>query len=259
MNIHGIFLEVILLNNEKIFLEYASLFNTEEREIKRKIRHSIRVSGLCKSIAESLDLSDELIELAEFIGLVHDIGRFIQWQKYHTFDDLKGEDHALLGLKILFEDKKINDFNINHKWDDTIYIAIKNHNQYKISKDTKDVDLIMSNILRDADKADIMYMVKNRDIVLDEDDSEITSDVKNEFLRDESIDHTKVKTFSDKILLKLAFVFDMNYKWTLEYLEKENIVDEIYNKLMFKDKIECYYKYVKKYLGEVKKWKDIRK
>ena len=60
-----------------------------------------------------------------------------------------------------------------------------------------------------------------------------------------------MKSFSDKILLKLAFVFDINYKWSLDFIEKENIIDEIYNNLIYKNKIEYYYNYVKNYLSEV--------
>lgn len=162
MSILGFFLEVIILNNEKIFLLYANNFDVNKKEIKRKINHSLRVSKLCKSIALDLNLADDLIYLAEFIGLVHDIGRFVQWEKYQTFDDLKSEDHALLGLQVLFKNKEINRFKIDHKWDKTIYSAIKNHNQYEIADETKDIDLLMSKILRDADKTDILYMVKNK-------------------------------------------------------------------------------------------------
>ena len=239
------------LSNEEIFLQYANRFDINKKEIKRKINHSLRVSKLCKNIALSLSLPDDLVCLAEFIGLVHDIGRFLQWERYQTFDDLKSIDHAFLGLQILFKNGIINSFHINHKWDNTIYLAIKNHNQYKISDEVKDIDLLMSKILRDADKADILYMIKNGEIVLDEDDSDISKEVNNEFLNKESIDHIKIKTFSDKILLKLAFVFDINYKCTIEYIKKENVIDEIYNKLKYKNKIKYYYIFVKKYLGEV--------
>ena len=91
MNIHGTYLGAIVLTNQEIFLEYVSKFDCKEKEIKRKVDHSIRVSKLCRSIAEDLSLPKDVIEIAEFIGLVHDIGRFTQWQEYKTFDDLKSE------------------------------------------------------------------------------------------------------------------------------------------------------------------------
>ena len=107
-NFLGLYLGVITLTNKEIFLEYASKFNSLEKEIKRKINHSIRVSSLCRKIAKSINLSEEEQDIAEFIGLVHDIGRFIQWEEYQTFDDLKSDDHAILGLYVLFDNNVID-------------------------------------------------------------------------------------------------------------------------------------------------------
>ena len=68
------------MTNEEIFMEYVHNFDVSCKSINRKINHSLRVSEICKKIAISLNLNDELIELAAFIGLVHDIGRFKQWE-----------------------------------------------------------------------------------------------------------------------------------------------------------------------------------
>ena len=77
-NFLGLYLGVITLTNKEIFLEYASKFNSSEKEIKRKINHSIRVSSLCRKIAKSINLSEEEQDIEEYIGLVHYIVRFIQ-------------------------------------------------------------------------------------------------------------------------------------------------------------------------------------
>ena len=55
-NFLGLYLGVITLTNKEIFLEYASKFNSSEKEIKRKINHSIRVSSLCRKIAKNIKL-----------------------------------------------------------------------------------------------------------------------------------------------------------------------------------------------------------
>lgn len=250
-NFLGLYLEVITLTNKEIFLEYASKFNSSEKEIKRKINHSIRVSSLCRKIAKSINLSKEEQDIAEFIGLVHDIGRFIQWEEYQTFDDLKSDDHAILGLYVLFDNNVIDKFNVNHEWFKTIFLAIKNHNLLNISNDTKGIDLIMSKILRDADKMDILWMVKSGEIVLDEDNSDISLQIRECFLSKHSIGHTLKMTVSDKILLKMAFVFDVNYEWSIQYIKDERLIEEIYNKLKYKGKIEGFYNFVIKYLCEV--------
>ena len=208
------------MNNQKIFLEYVSKFNCKEKEIKRKVDHSIRVSKLCRNIAENLSLTKGIIEVVEFIGLVHDIGRFTQWQEYKTFDDLKSDDHALIGLRVLFDNNLIDLFNIDRFWYKTVFLAIKNHNQYDISSDTKDLDLVISKILRDADKADILYLIKTKELILEEDNSNISRKVSKAFLSNEEIRHTIKMTVSEKILLKFGFIYDINYKWTFKLYKK---------------------------------------
>lgn len=250
MNIHGTYLGAIVLTNQEIFLDYVNKFDCKEKEIKRKVDHSIRVSKLCRSIAEDLSLPKDVIEVVEFIGLVHDIGRFTQWQEYKTFDDLKSEDHALIGLRVLFDNNLIDLFNIDRFWFKTIFLAIKNHNQYEISSDTKDLDLVISKILRDADKADILYLIKNKELILEEDNSGISRNVSEAFLSNEEIRHTIKMTISEKILLKFGFIYDINYKWTLNYIRNECILESIYNGLKYKDKIKKYYIHVNKYLME---------
>ena len=58
----------------KIFLD-----NYEEKSdvsFKLKVIHTYHVADNAREIAKKLNLSKEDIELAELIGLLHDIGRF---------------------------------------------------------------------------------------------------------------------------------------------------------------------------------------
>lgn len=247
MSIHGLCLGVFLVNKE-IFLNYVSNFDITNKNISRKVQHSLRVGTLCRQIAISLGLGNDLINVAEFIGLVHDIGRFTQWEEYNTFDDLKSIDHAILGIDILFNEGIINKFNIDNKWNNTIYNAIINHNNYKISKDVKGDDLVIAKILRDADKLDILYMVSKRDIVLDEDNSKVRKDIANRFFNYKELYHTLDMNKTEKVLLKLAFVYDINYKWSIDYLINERIIEKIYDNLIYKESIDMFYKYLLDYI-----------
>ena len=47
-----------------------------------------------------LQLSLHDVQLAEIMGLFHDVGRFRQYSIYKTFNDAQSEDHADLGLKV---------------------------------------------------------------------------------------------------------------------------------------------------------------
>lgn len=85
------------------FKEYVKKYNPEDEKIKLKIAHIERVSQIARKIAIQQNLSEEDIELAELIGLLHDIGRFEQVRLYHTFVDKDSINHGECGVKALFE------------------------------------------------------------------------------------------------------------------------------------------------------------
>ena len=112
------------------FKNYVENFDIKNNDIKAKYNHSLRVMKLNEEYAKRLNFSKEDIEIAKIIGLLHDYGRFIQIKKYHTMQDKK-IDHADYGVKLLFEDKEIEKFNIPKNYYDIIEFAIKNHNKLK--------------------------------------------------------------------------------------------------------------------------------
>lgn len=63
---------------EDAFKEYTSHYDISDEKIKLKVDHTYRVAALSERIANSLGLSDEYVELAWLIGMLHDIGRFEQ-------------------------------------------------------------------------------------------------------------------------------------------------------------------------------------
>ena len=143
---------------EKVFMEYASLYDAENLMIKRKIEHTFRVEENSKLIAESLKLNEEESALATLIGLLHDIGRFEQQRIAKSYNDLKtGIDHASMGVKVLFEDEKIKDFIPDtREYDQTIKNAIEYHNKFKVPDELSEKDKMFCKIIRDADKLDIL-------------------------------------------------------------------------------------------------------
>ena len=63
-----------------------------------KVTHTYYVAENSKNIAEKLNLSKEDIELAELIGLMHDIGRFEELKITKELNSIKF-DHATYGSK----------------------------------------------------------------------------------------------------------------------------------------------------------------
>ena len=196
------------MTNEEIFMKYVHNFDISCKSINRKINHSIRVSKICKKVAKSLNLDVELIELANFIGLVH------------------------------------------NKYYDIILNAIKCHNEYILDCKLDEKSLIMTKILRDADKIDILYMVANGEIKIEKPSLNITQEVIFEFFQKKCINNKYLNTESDKILFRFALVFDLNYSFSLNYVLNNDYLNQMYKKLENNNLIEPYYEFVQKYLEE---------
>ena len=81
------------------FIRYTENYNLQNGHIKGKQEHSLRVMEISKQIAKGLNLSQEEIDLATLIGLLHDIARFEQYTQYHTFKDMLSVDHGDLGAE----------------------------------------------------------------------------------------------------------------------------------------------------------------
>ena len=93
------------------FLKYTANYDHHSDKIVRKENHSLRVVERSDMIADYLKLNEEDRQLAELIGLLHDIGRFEQVRRYNTYSDQKsGVNHGELGAEILFKDGLIRRF-----------------------------------------------------------------------------------------------------------------------------------------------------
>ena len=90
-----------ILKAKKVFKQYVEKYNPDDEKIKIKIAHIERVSQIAKKLANELNLDEEDVELAELIGLLHDIGRFEQVRRYHTFVEKDSINQGAFGVKIL--------------------------------------------------------------------------------------------------------------------------------------------------------------
>ena len=148
-----------MINEQKVkqlFANYTKDYNPEDPKISLKISHTYRVAENSRAIAESLGLSQEDVEIAWLIGMLHDIGRFEQIKRYQTFSDAHSVDHAEFGADLLFvEPGLIKDYIETREYDTLIETAIREHNKYRISEDLDERTAMFANIIRDADKIDI--------------------------------------------------------------------------------------------------------
>ena len=222
------------------FLIYANNYDLTNPKMELKKHHSLRVMECSKKIAESLNLDEEQINLATLIGLLHDIARFEQMKRYNTFFDPISVDHGDLAVDILEENNFIRKFVQDDKYDKIIKTAIKNHNKWQIQDGLEGEYLLHSQIIRDADKLDIflegkeLFWKEANEIEAIE-NSNLSDDVYEKFLNHLPIKREKYHTQGDRIVLFMAFIFDLNFKYSFRTILENNYINIILDKFNFKN------------------------
>ena len=235
---------MIDLETAKIaFKEYINNYNNQNIPgFKLKIIHTYYVVDNAIMISKKLGLSDEDINLAGLIGLLHDIGRFEEIKNYKTFESTKN-DHAMFASKLLFEEGLINKFIDTNEYNDTIKKAIENHNKKQIEDGLTEKELLHAKIIRDADKLDNFRVKRNEKIgdILpgiasnkeDIEKSNISNNVYNSIMNEESVDIKDRVYPLDYWLCGLAFIFDINFKETLVLIKNNNYINEIIDRFNY--------------------------
>lgn len=238
---------------------YIKNYDMNDPDIKYKYNHSYRVMKNSEFLANKLNLSEIDKKLAKIIGLYHDIGRFEQDKRYNSFNDSKQFDHADYGVEILFKQNIIKQIPIEEKYYHIIEKSIKNHNKYQIEENLTKEEMQHAKIIRDADKIDILYaaseeLLTPKALDLTKDKEDIRESIKKEFYKEKTIKTSSLtgkKTESEKVLSYLALVFDLNYKFSADYILEHKIIDNFYNNLKDKEKYKEYFEHINKYLKEM--------
>ena len=237
----------------KLFNQYVKKFNLKDKRLMDKFHHSYRVMDFCKEIAISLNLNEHQIFIANLCGLLHDISRFKQIEKFDTFKDAKSFDHGDESVKILKSDNLIDKFVCDNKDQDLILKAIKNHNKYKIEDNLSDDELLYCKILRDADKLDIIKEQANSiDDGVYELNDKLLSDIYNKHLCNSINSQHNI----DYVCQYLSFIFDLNFDYSFNYIKDNDIVNNKLNLLEANINIDKLKKFIKDYLNSYNK-KDV--
>lgn len=217
---------------KKEFIDYVKQYDINNGRIRLKMTHILKVAEVSRLIASNLNLSEEQINLAELIGIFHDIGRFEQVRLYDTFSDKdSGLDHAAYSVKVLYEDGLVKRFLDTDEYDDIIKKAVFNHNKAKIDDSVEGEALIFSKIVRDADKVDI-YRVINEDAMCDIfwykefENLDINDTVMEEFKVDHFVKYKNVKNNADLIPVFYGYIFDLNYPYALKVIQNNKYLEK---------------------------------
>lgn len=225
---------------KKTFMKYTESYDLTDENLDGKQKHSLRVMQISETIAKDLQLSQEEIDIAALIGLLHDIARFEQYTQYKTFRDLDSIDHGDYGAKIL--EKEIRKYIETSQYDEIIIKAVKNHNKYKIEEELSEKEELFAKIIRDADKIDILFEAvetfwRGKEEIVE--NSTITEDVIKQFYQNNLIKRRKEErpeNTINKVITVIAFIFDINFKESLEIIKRENYINKILERYDIRDK-----------------------
>jgi putative nucleotidyltransferase with HDIG domain len=226
-----------LLIRFNAYLESLVIPDQIAREhIDLKVKHTYHVISNIMYIARKLGLSEPDIQLAKTIALVHDIGRFQQFINYGTFDDALSVNHAEFGVKILHESNFFKGI-LDNALHAIIVQSILNHNIARVNPDLGNRLLLFSKLIRDADKIDIWEILTVRDVVfkiLDQ-ESPITYEVPDDiyacYQAGQVVPATCAETMNDYRLLRLSWIYDMNFPATFQLITKRDCANKILAKI----------------------------
>lgn len=222
-------------NAKQELIRHINQIELDNPRVQTKADHIIRVSQISKKIATELKLKEEQIELAELIGLLHDIGRFEQYKifdkntKSKILDTTKKFDHGEAGVEVLKKDNYIRKYINEDKYDNIIFKAIYEHNKYALSKDLSEEEKLFCKIIKDADKIDLIYEAvykywQEPERIQEVEEGKLSEKMLEDFYCQKLSNNVNRISETDQILRFASFVFDINFKCSFEILkENDNI------------------------------------
>lgn len=218
------------------FKSYISAYDPQNPKIALKVAHTYRVADLCDDIARSLDLAPYEVDLAWLCGILHDAGRFEQVRRYNTFVDARSVSHAKLGAEVLFQNAAgpaggIRNYVHPSSDDETIRTAVAHHSDLALPNDLDPRTLRLCNIVRDADKIDILKV--NQDSPVDDiypfgeaelERSPVSPAVVETFMRHELVPNAIRRHPADMFVGHICFIWGLAYPRSLELMVQQGYV-----------------------------------
>ena len=234
-----------LLNEvEKGFQDYVQQFFSDNAEFDEHIRlkkeHTLRVCDEITALGESLGMNERQRAFARVMAILHDIGRFRQFKKYHTFADAESENHSMIAVDVINE----LGFNslLSKRQNELLEKAILNHNIPAIPDNAEPDVLFYSRLLRDADKLDIwqvsiamniFHKIKNEPFP---DHYHPPQQILECFENEQIILLKQVESYYDSILFRLSWVYDLYFPYTFKQFYRRNIAGKLLDKLPYFEK-----------------------
>ena len=245
------------------FASYAAGYNhgdaARRYHIELKRRHSLRVCAQMKHLALQMGLTAADVETAQILGLLHDVGRFEQYDRFQTFVDSRSLDHAAVGAQTIQHQGLLSALEPARR--DQIIGAVRHHNKAALPGNLKGKHLFWARLIRDGDKLDIWRVLlckycsparrkKNptdpfRNFPVE---AGLSDKVYDAVMAGEIVDMRDVNCLNDAKLLQMAWVFDLNFSPAFHMVRRRQYLEKIYGTMPATPGILRAYRHIRNFL-----------
>jgi putative nucleotidyltransferase with HDIG domain len=240
------------------FHQYVQGFYSDDGQLQFHVRlkeeHTLRVLENAVRIGTWFHCTTEELQLIKIAALLHDIGRFQQYQTYRTFNDNLSVNHAQLGLEILQNSKILACAGLTNQQQEIVKKAVLYHNRRRLPLDERGECLVASRITRDADKLDIFAMLVTHDkdnkipqTVEFENANIYSVKIIEDILQGSLVAYPDIKTANDLLLFRLSWIYDIYFPYSFSYILKEKYLEKLIEMLPSTEEIRCIYHFLWQY------------
>jgi hypothetical protein len=226
-----------------------------------KLEHTIRVAADARAIAAGMGWPEKEVNLAEAVGLFHDIARFPQFQQHRSFSDADTVDHGDLGVQTLENESLLEGVAVESRT--LILHSVQYHNKKDLPRVLTAHEEKHLRLIRDADRLDIFFVCwdsiktghihDHPEIIMNIDFNGRPSDeVLAQFERGELIDYRNMRSMTDRFILQLSWIHDMSYDSTKRLVRERGMLEKFIDVLPVKtDRLMNCFEKTAAFLAEV--------
>jgi hypothetical protein len=171
------------------------------------------------------------------VGLLHDIGRFEQFNAYRTYNDARSTNHGRLGLKALREHLILAE--LEQAEMSIIETAVEYHCVHEVPPALSGNRLKFTKLARDADKIDIFEVMvasyKEFKAHPEKFKLEIeyplsggcSPEVLEAVAKGNKVEYKLLKTMNDVRLMQVGWVYDINFAASLVRIKKRGYLESL--------------------------------
>ena len=224
---------------KELFISYADAFIARAAvpfPLKLKKAHTLRVVEEMKLLIKDLTPAPELIPTLEASAVLHDLGRFPQFEIHGTFLDQVSVNHAELSLSEIETHGFLK--GVSSRDRQLITTAVGHHNSAFLPGDLTSSETLHLKMLRDADKMDIWQVViqnyqnpkSDRMKIIGlglKKDGPLSREALDAIFQSTFIKSSMINNLNDLKLMQISWIFDLNFPCSICRAKNRGVIPKI--------------------------------